>query len=646
MKKQSALRFVSLIFLISFCLFAGYAAADISRTLYVMNGSAETLSKMDMETEQITQNIVPVGQAPNFITTHNQMVYVVNSTTDDVMVIDPFNDQQIAKTIALETGNNPWAMGFVGTSKAYVTNYNDNSVSVIDVETGVVLKNIEVGKSPEGILVYGNMAFVTNTGYAGWGAPYEQSSVSIIDVLTDSVTHTVEVPTNAQDLAIDPSGRIHVICTGDYADIPAQIAVIDLYTGDNWDTPAVVDTFEIGGSPGDIAITTEGKGYCVAWGDGVNGYLYSYDALTDSVLHGADNPILIGPNVSRLLYDAQENALWIPYMAEWGGDGFVQKFDVDADSVVWTSHVVGNGTQDLAILEPILTSDPWADAVASISLGAGATFGSNYFPDNILGPPDPDPAINEYNASAKPQELLSLGSGGEIVLEFVDNYIYDGEGVDFTVFENVFVSSWTGEPYIEAAIVAVSMDGVNFVEFPYDTSTWEGLAGVSPTKDSQNPTDPAVSGGDQFDLADVGLEYARFVKLTDLGDIKQEGAYNGDFDLDAVVAVNSKDGQPASLVQERVRPDGFALAQNYPNPFNPETMIPFTLDQTAQVELTVFNMLGQKVQTLVQGTLAQGAHQVVWNGCDAHGNRVMSGVYLYRLKTPNHAQIRKMTIMK
>ena len=134
------------------------------------------------------------------------------------------------------------------------------------------------------------------------------------------------------------------MCTGNYGDAPGRIAVIDLYTGPNWNIPAVVDTVEIGSTPGDIVITPSGKGYCVAWGDGTNGFLYSYDALADTVIRGADNPILIGPTVSRLLYDGQENVLWIPYMKEWAGDGFAQKFDVESDSVVWTSDVVGNGT--------------------------------------------------------------------------------------------------------------------------------------------------------------------------------------------------------------------------------------------------------------------------------------------------------------
>jgi hypothetical protein len=265
----------------------------------------------------------------------------------------------------------------------------------------------------------------------------------------------------------------------------------------------------------------------------------------------------------------------------------------------------------------------------------------------VLGPPDPDPVVNEFSPSNKPQELLSLGHGGEIVLEFTDNYIYDGAGVDFTVFENVFTSFFTGGPYIEAGIVAASMDGITFVEFPYDTSTWEGLAGVTPIQDNQNPADPAVSGGDQFDLADIGLAYAQFIRITDLGDIKQEGLYNGDFDLDAVVAVNSRKGNEIDVTPEDTnRPSMFQLSQNYPNPFNPETAIAFSLDKEREIELTIFNALGQEVRTLVSGRQSGGTHTVTWNGKNQLGVPVTSGIYIYQLKSGDSIEIRRMALIR
>ena len=122
------------------------------------------------------------------------------------------------------------------------------------------------------------------------------------------------------------------------------------------------------------------------------------------------------------------------------------------------------------------------------------------------------------------------------MLEFTDNSIIDGQGADFTVFENVMD---TGSGYFqECAFVEVSQDGQYWIQFPWDETTLEGLAGLMPTT-GEDPTDPSVSGGDQFDLEDIGLEWVRFVRLTDCGDAVSDG---GLFDLDAVAAVNWSTG--------------------------------------------------------------------------------------------------------
>lgn len=80
-----------------------------------------------------------------------------------------------------------------------------------------------------------------------------------------------------------------------------------------------------------------------------------------------------------------------------------------------------------------------------------------------------------------------------------------------------------------------------------------------------------------------------------------------------------------------VRPDGFALAQNQPNPFNPSTEIAFTLAAPGDVRLEIFNSLGRRVRTLVEGQRAAGAHTITWDGRDENGRTVPSGTYLYRL---------------
>jgi len=93
-------------------------------------------------------------------------------------------------------------------------------------------------------------------------------------------------------------------------------------------------------------------------------------------------------------------------------------------------------------------------------------------------------------------------------------------------------------------------------------------------------------------------------------------------------------------------PESFELKQNYPNPFNPSTNIEFTLPTASVVTLEVFNIMGQRVRTLVNEPLQAGAHQVVWNGCGDDGQRVASGVYFYRIQANQFASTKKMVLLK
>ena len=74
-----------------------------------------------------------------------------------------------------------------------------------------------------------------------------------------------------------------------------------------------------------------------------------------------------------------------------------------------------------------------------------------------------------------------------------------------------------------------------------------------------------------------------------------------------------------------VSPESYYLSANYPNPFNPETKIGFHLPRTARVELSVYNLLGQRLDTLVEGVLSPGAHSVSWDSKDFQGNSQPSG---------------------
>ena len=129
------------------------------------------------------------------------------------------------------------------------------------------------------------------------------------------------------------------------------------------------------------------------------------------------------------------------------------------------------------------------------------------------------------------------------------------------------------------------------------------------------------------------------VRLFDLADLRRsvgsttDGA--GHFALSVQALSKAQSASPA---------DGFALGANYPNPFNPSTMIPYHLSTPGQVRLEVFNVLGQRVATLVDGHRPAGAHRAEWTAADAEG-QAAAGVYFYRLTVAGEHRTRRMLLI-
>jgi len=93
-------------------------------------------------------------------------------------------------------------------------------------------------------------------------------------------------------------------------------------------------------------------------------------------------------------------------------------------------------------------------------------------------------------------------------------------------------------------------------------------------------------------------------------------------------------------------PFAFELCQNYPNPFNPATTISFTLEKPAYTSLVIYNLLGQRIVSLVGEFMASGEHTVTWNGRNQAGEPVASGIYFYVLQTGDRAEAKKMMLLR
>lgn len=196
-----------------------------------------------------------------------------------------------------------------------------------------------------------------------------------------------------------------------------------------------------------------------------------------------------------------------------------------------TVHLLKPGVATITLKYAGLTD--WMDVeIKAVSLPAA---GSDDV-DNYLGPDDDLQMVYGDNAGfgqgAYPQVLygppggnthvLSFGHGGTLTITLHGTIIENGAGPDFTVFENPF--QFGDSVFAERAQILVSEDGVNYLPFPCAVDDYAGkypgCAGVHPVFANKDPLDPLVSGGDVFDLQDVGLETAASIRIKDLGTCK------------------------------------------------------------------------------------------------------------------------------
>ena len=93
-------------------------------------------------------------------------------------------------------------------------------------------------------------------------------------------------------------------------------------------------------------------------------------------------------------------------------------------------------------------------------------------------------------------------------------------------------------------------------------------------------------------------------------------------------------------------PEKFSLSQNYPNPFNPVTRMDYTLPKRSRVVISIYNVLGQEVKTIINREQEYGYHSITWDGIDNRGKQMSSGIYFARMNSNSFSQTKKMLLVK
>ena len=99
-------------------------------------------------------------------------------------------------------------------------------------------------------------------------------------------------------------------------------------------------------------------------------------------------------------------------------------------------------------------------------------------------------------------------------------------------------------------------------------------------------------------------------------------------------------------IDEEIIPEAFVLHQNYPNPFNPVTSLRYDLPEDGLVNITIYDMMGRIVKTLVNGSQTAGYRSIQWNTANDNNEPVSAGLYLYTIQAGDFRQTKKMVLLK
>jgi len=338
------------------------------------------------------------------------------------------------------------------------------------------------------------------------------------------------------------------------------------------------------------------------------------------------NPFLLDPNVPQRLYMAGGNVLWRNSDATQLPTGG----NYDPPALNWTKMT--NSQIDNGSISALGISKTPADR-----LYFGTSEGKVYRIDNAH---EGNPSATDISDIEFPEGYINCISFDPLDAEHIL--------VAFSNYE--LVSLWS------------TTDG---------GANWQAVSGNLEENINGSGTGPSVRWAEILPTNDGNVYFAAtstgLYSTTNLGGTsttwEQEGASTiGNVVVDMIASRTTDNlvvvgthgngvyssiiGSPAAITEDDKLPQDFYLGQNYPNPFNPSTTISYTISGLSDVNLEIFNIRGRSVITLVRQNQSAGTYHVRWNGHNRTGQRVPSGIYMYRLTAGNKVSTKQMILIK
>ncbi len=350
--------------------------------------------------------------------------------------------------------------------------------------------------------------------------------------------------------------------------------------------------------------------YNAGWENGSK-ITWTYDGssrISYFILQGWDNDSVDWVNINRISfsYDGSSTRTTVSLTSVWDGESFI-----DFSRTLYTYD--GNNRLSTIITQSYL--GVWTDATRTTFTYDGNGNETLALLETKVGVNwvNSSQTISTYDGSNRQlDEIVKTWNGAAFVNSAKNEYSYDGND-NLTLDKH---SVWVSSAWSLSDVDTMKYDGSNRL---IQEVFW------------------TVSSGD---LSRTNYTWDGSGNVTEMIDQNYVSSWVND--MRSVFVYQ----QIAVQVDESPLPDDFALLQNHPNPFNPTTTIRYSLARPSQVVIEVWNVLGQRVRVLEDEVQAAGVYETTWDGRNASGQEVASGVYFYTLRSGNFTQTRKMVLLR